>query len=81
VAEGRRPVDHYEFESLRLRPAGETEGQTSAALAFEATGTVEQVVHDPGGAEVDRTSRPFQATFVMRQLGGERWSIVRVIES
>jgi hypothetical protein len=81
VAEGRRPVDHYEFESLRLRPAGETEGQTSAALAFEATGTVERVVHDPAGAEVDRTSRPFQATFVMRQLGGERWSIVRVIES
>ncbi|HEX6222270.1 MAG TPA: hypothetical protein VF115_14355 [Acidimicrobiia bacterium] len=80
VTEGRRPVDHYVFESLHLRAANETEGQTSAALAFVAAGRVEQVVHDPLGTELDRTSRPFQATFVMRQLGGERWSIVRVIE-
>jgi hypothetical protein len=81
VAEGARPVDHYEFESLHLRAAGEAEGQTSAALAFEATGTVEQVVHEPSGEELSRSSRPFQATFVMRQLASERWSIVRVIES
>ena len=81
IAEGTRPVDHYEFHSLHLRVAGETEGQTSAALAFEATGTVEQVVYEPSGTELERSSRPFQATFVMRQLGGERWSIVRVIES
>lgn len=81
VTEGVRPVDHYEFESLHLRVAGESEGQTSAALAFEATGTVERVVHDPSGAELSHSSRPFSATFVMRQVGSERWSIVRVIES
>lgn len=81
VTEGRRPVDHYHFDSLHLRAAGLSEGQTSAALAFEGTGTIDQVVHDASGDELESSSRPFQATFVMRQLGGERWSIVRVIES
>jgi Na+-transporting NADH:ubiquinone oxidoreductase subunit NqrB len=80
VAEGARPVDHHVFDSLHLRAAGESEGQTSAALAFDAAGTIEQVIHDPSGSVLSRSSRPFQATFVMRQLGGDRWSIVRVIE-
>ena len=81
IAEGARPVDHYQFESLNLRVAAETEGQTSAALAFDATGTVDQVIHGPSGMELERSSRRFRATFVMRLLGGERWSIVRAIES
>lgn len=78
VTVGERPVDNYSFDSLYLREAGEAEGQTSAALAFDAMGEIEQIVYDPSGNELRRSTRPFEATFVMRQLGGERWSIVRV---
>lgn len=80
VTAGERPVDHYHFETLRLKLAGESEGQSSAALAFEATGMVEQVVHDPSGTELRRSSRPLDLTFVMRQLAGDRWLIVDVLE-
>ncbi len=81
VTSGERPVDHYDFDTLTLILAGEDEGQTSAALAFVASGSIEQVVHDSSGAELSRSSRPLEATFVMRQLAGERWLIVDVLDS
>ncbi|MGD2059649.1 MAG: hypothetical protein PVF87_02170 [Acidimicrobiia bacterium] len=81
VTSGERSVDHYTFDTLTLILAGEDEGQTSAALAFVASGSIEQVVHDPSGAELSRSSQTLEATFVMRQLAGERWLIVDVLDS
>jgi hypothetical protein len=80
VTTGERPVDSYTFDSLTLRLIDETEGQTSAALAFDGTGTVETIVYDPDGNEVARSERNFDSTFVLRQLAGERWLIVDVLE-
>ncbi|HET9259943.1 MAG TPA: hypothetical protein VFP42_07420, partial [Acidimicrobiia bacterium] len=79
VTSGERPVDTYTFNELTLRVAGEEEGQTSAALAFDGTGTVETIVYDSEGAEIDSSQRQFDSTFVMRQLAGERWLIVEVL--
>lgn len=80
VTSGFRPVDTYSLDTLALRVAGESEGQTSAALAFDALGSVTQVTYDSTGVEVSSHSRPLEATFIMRQLAGERWLIVDVIE-
>ena len=81
ITRGLRVADHYELESLELRLAGESEGQTSAALAFDASGTVREVTYDSTGQEIERASRPFTTTFVLRQLVGERWLIVTEIDA
>ena len=80
ITSGERVADHYELESLELRLAGESEGQTSAALAFDARGVVSSVTYDSSGLEVERSSRAFATTFVMRQLAGDRWLIVTEID-
>jgi len=76
IATGEREADEYRFESLELRLHEAAVGQSSAGLVFEATGTVEAVLYDTMGAELERTARPFRLGFVLRQLAGERWLIV-----
>lgn len=76
TADGSRVVPIYHFESLTLR--AQTEGQSGAALAFDATGTVELVTYNASGDEQSRSESHFASTFVMRQLGGGRWVIVHV---
>lgn len=78
IADGTRVVPVYHFESLRLRIA-ETEGsQAGAALAFDGGGILELISYDALGEERSRSERRFASTFVMRQLGAERWVIVAV---
>ncbi len=78
VAIGERPVDKYHFDDLRLGVAGSVTGQTGAALEFTGSGTLETIVYDPLGNETGRVKSTFSATFVMRQIGGDRWLIVAV---
>ncbi|HEX6287200.1 MAG TPA: hypothetical protein VFZ80_06915 [Acidimicrobiia bacterium] len=80
ITSGDRVADHYELESLEVRAAGESEGQSSAALAFDAGGVVTTVAYDPSGQELDSSTHEFDTTFVMRQLAGERWLIVIEID-
>lgn len=78
LATGERATRDYEFEALALDVA-ETRGeQSGAALEFAGTGTVEEVVFDAFGTEVERSESAFQSRFVMRQLGGDRWLLVEV---
>ncbi len=77
VTNGERIADEYEFDSLLLRVSGEEEGQTSAALAFEARGTLTSTTYDSSGHAIERVEAPFEGTFILRQLAGERWLIVR----
>jgi Na+-transporting NADH:ubiquinone oxidoreductase subunit NqrB len=76
ITSGKRVADHYQLESLLLRLADESEGQASAALAFDAEGIVSTVTYDANGREVNSSSRSFATTFVLRQLAGDRWLIV-----
>ncbi|MGA8040700.1 MAG: hypothetical protein WCA93_11390, partial [Acidimicrobiia bacterium] len=80
VATGERPVSGYTFETLHLGIAGSETGQTGAALGFTGTGTLETVTYDALGAEKGRVEEDFQATFVLRQIAGDRWLIVKVLD-
>ncbi|HEY5890673.1 MAG TPA: hypothetical protein VIW94_08245 [Acidimicrobiia bacterium] len=77
VATGERRVDVYRFDSLTLS-VHEGEAQTSAGLLFEGRGSVDVVIYDTSGQEVSRSASPFDKSFVLRQVGGERWIIVEV---
>lgn len=80
VTNGERHVSYYSFDELELRLIDESEGQTSAALAFDGSGTVETIVYHSDGAEIERSQRQFAHTFVLRQLAGDRWLIVDVLD-
>ncbi|HEU4895594.1 MAG TPA: hypothetical protein VFT85_07130 [Acidimicrobiia bacterium] len=79
VARGERIAEEYSFSELSLalhEPEGE--GQTSAGFVFSGGGELARVVFDATGSEVSRSSEPFRARFVMRQLAGDRWLTVEV---
>jgi enediyne biosynthesis protein E5 len=79
IATGERRVDEYRFDTLALKLHEAPEGQVSAGLVVDATGSVDRVVYDPSGVEQERSSEPFTLGFVLRQLGGDRWVIVDVV--
>ncbi len=78
IATGERVVHEYRFESLTLGVADNGGDQLGAALSLAATGTLGVVSYDAFGTEQDRSEAPFAATFIMRQLGGDRWLLVEV---
>jgi hypothetical protein len=78
IATGDRWVDEYRFETLTLRLHEAPEGQSSAGLVFESSGTVDRVLYDSMGSEQQRSSDQFVLLFVLRQLAGDRWVIVDV---
>lgn len=75
ITTGEQTVSEYSFDSLLLGVAETGEGQSSAALSVAATGTEEVVTYDALGNEQWRAERPFEATFVLQRVGGERWLI------
>jgi hypothetical protein len=76
IATGERVVHEHSFDSLTLGVAEGGGDQLGAALSFEATGTLSVITYDAFGAEQRRTDSPFSSTFIMRQLGGDRWLLV-----
>lgn len=78
VATGRRVAERFSFNALTLGAAERPDDQSGGALAFEAVGTVTFVTFDAFGEEQDRQQAPFAGTFVLRQLGSERWVITEV---
>lgn len=78
IATGERVVHKHIFDSLTLGVADRGGEQLGAALSFEATGTLSVITYDAFGAEQQRTESPFSSTFIMRQLGGDRWLLVEV---
>jgi hypothetical protein len=81
LATGSRVTYEYDFESLTMSVADTGGDQLGAALAFAGTGTVAEVSYDALGVERARTESTFASTFVLRQLGGERWVLVDVVEA
>lgn len=81
VATGLRVAEAYLFDSLTLRAADRTDDQSGGALAFEGTGTIVEITYDAFGSEQERREREFVSTFVIRQLGTDRWVITEVVPS
>jgi hypothetical protein len=73
---GDRVVADYTFDSLHLSVIFTEGSQGGPSLGFSATGTVDQITYDAGGAELARATAPFATTFVMRQALGDRFLIV-----
>lgn len=80
ITSGLRPVRSYSFESMRLTAFFASDGQVSAALGFDTVAQVEEVVYDSAGAVRSRSTSPVVATYVLRQVAGERWLIVDVLQ-
>lgn len=75
ISTGRRMVSEYIFDSLVLDLAEAGEGQSSAALSFEAAGTERTLTFDALGNRLSRTESDFTSVFVLRRVGGDRWLI------
>jgi Na+-transporting NADH:ubiquinone oxidoreductase subunit NqrB len=80
ASDGIRVATHHQLGSLHLRLMPNDGSQAGAALAFDATGTTETITYDATGIETARTSRPLDATFVLRQ-GPDRWMNAHSIPS
>jgi hypothetical protein len=78
IATGDRWVDEYQFDALTLRLHEAPAGQSSAGLVFDASGTVDRVRYDTAGVEAERIDERFDLSFVLRQLGSNRWLLVDV---
>lgn len=78
LATGVRPVQEYDFDTLILRVEDAAGGQSGAAMAFDASGALDQVTYNAFGVEQSRSSGQFSSTFVLRRVGGDRWLIVEV---
>jgi hypothetical protein len=75
VATGEVVVSEHQFESLHAYVAP-TEGGQGVSIGFEASGVMEVVTYDGLGVEQKRTSEPFDTTFVLSQVAGDRWLIL-----
>jgi hypothetical protein len=79
AADGVRVVERYDIDDVRVRlivPFGRQEG---LSLGLDSTGTKTTERYDAGGGLVERTSTPFDTTFVMRRATGARWLNVAVL--
>lgn len=81
VATGRRSVDEYRLEVLSLRVQALGAGQGGAGLAFDTTAEVTTVVYDAEGRELTRTQSDFTGSFLLGQVGGDRWLILEMHSS
>jgi hypothetical protein len=79
TSSGRTTVEHYAFDDVNVTLIVPFGVQSGLSLGFDATGTVTSETFDSGGALLDRTTAPFEQTFVMRQATGGRWMNVAVL--
>ncbi|HEY6629228.1 MAG TPA: hypothetical protein VI193_09630 [Acidimicrobiia bacterium] len=75
VATGEIVVPEYQFESLHAEVA-EAKGGQGASIAFAASGVVDEITYTALGVEQARSSSPFETTFVLSQVAGDRWLIL-----
>jgi hypothetical protein len=78
---GVRRAHEYRFDSLHVAVAERPEGQSSAGLSVQVTGTRDVVVFDALGNETSRSPEGYAADFMLRQVAGDRWLIAAVEES
>jgi len=79
AAEGVRIVERYDIDDVRVRlivPFGRQDG---LSLGLDSTGTKTIEVYGAEGGLRERSSEPFETTFVMRRATGARWLDVAVL--
>ncbi|HEX9259719.1 MAG TPA: hypothetical protein VF855_09300, partial [Acidimicrobiales bacterium] len=72
-AGGQTVVERYQIDSVHvilLIPFGK---QSGLSLGLESRGTVTTEIYDSAGNRQQRKSSPFEATFVLRRVTGDRW--------
>ena len=72
-ATGRTILHHYAFDDVHVGLIVPFGVQTGTSLGFESSGTVTEETYDASGALMDRTTAPFERTFVVRRATGDRW--------
>ena len=78
IATGVRVAELHTFDKMLLGVYELGDGQQGTAMSIVGSGTVAEVTYDPTGVETGRTERAFDATFVLRQIAGDRWLTVAV---
>jgi Na+-transporting NADH:ubiquinone oxidoreductase subunit NqrB len=74
AATADRPVvDEYRFATMHIDVAMTDGPQGGASLVVIGGGTVDHVIHDASGAEIARSSEPFDADFVLTVGPDGRW--------
>jgi len=78
-AGGPTVVDHYRFDSVKLRLIVPFGVQTGISLGFDSTGTVTEETYDANGSLQSTRTIPFDQTFAVRRATGNRWLNVAVL--
>jgi Na+-translocating ferredoxin:NAD+ oxidoreductase RnfD subunit len=78
AAAGRTVIDHYSFDSVHVVLIAPFGVQTTSSLGLESRGTQVEETYDANGGLVDRQTRPYSLTFVVRKPFGDRWMNVAV---
>ena len=79
AATGRVQVVHYRFDRIDaslLVPFGR---QTGLSIGLASTGAMTQETYDAEGTLLESHTSPFDLTFAVRQVTGERWLNVAVL--
>jgi hypothetical protein len=75
VSTGVIAVPGYQFDGLHAVVIPAVGGQ-KATIGLQAAGSVEWVTYDAGGQEQAREQVPFETTFVLSPVAGDRWLII-----
>ncbi|HSJ71857.1 MAG TPA: hypothetical protein VLA29_09465, partial [Acidimicrobiia bacterium] len=72
---GRPITDEFRFDTMHVDVVHTAGPQGGASLMIHGSGTVDHVVRDASGAEVERSSEAFESDFVLTLGSDGRWLI------
>ena len=78
-AGGVTAIDRYRIDTVHISLLLPFGMQTSLSLGLASRGEVVRETYDASGTLLSQQAAPFEATFVMRQVNGERWLNVAVL--
>ena len=79
AANGTTVVDHYRFDSVRVRLIVPFGVQTGISLGFDSTGTITEETYDANGTLRSTRTILMNETFAVRRATGGRWLNVAVL--
>jgi hypothetical protein len=78
TAAGQAVIRHYRFDAVDVTLIEPFGVQSGLSLGVRGRGTLTEETVDASGAVTDRTSEPFERTFILRRALGDRWMNVAV---
>jgi Na+-translocating ferredoxin:NAD+ oxidoreductase RnfD subunit len=76
---GVTAIDRYRIDSVHISLLLPFGMQTSLSLGLASRGEVVRETYDASGTLLSQQAAPFEATFVLRRVNGERWLNVAVL--